>query len=152
MTPKPGWRAHVAPGDTIEIYGQNCFLPRFPRDATVMRVGQGDLAGCAIRCPASPSVQEPFVAPRDRPLHCGQAAWARRYLRPAMPLAPGHIYSRLQQADFPNDDARGSISRPWRTSSCATGWPMPRLSTGLWPAVHIHDSLDETIWIFERAP
>ena len=21
---------------------------------------------------------------------------------------------------------------------------------GLWPVVHIHDSLDETIWIFER--
>ena len=29
---------------------------------------------------------------------------------------------------------------------------MPPPIDGLWPVVHIHDSLDETIWIFERAP
>ncbi|HMH65910.1 MAG TPA: hypothetical protein VK515_10000, partial [Rhizomicrobium sp.] len=30
--------AHVGPGDSIETYGQNCFLPHFPHGATVMRV------------------------------------------------------------------------------------------------------------------
>ena len=35
--------AHVKPGDVIETYGQNCFLPRFPQNAQVIRVGQGSL-------------------------------------------------------------------------------------------------------------
>ncbi|HEX4273293.1 MAG TPA: glycosyltransferase family 39 protein, partial [Rhizomicrobium sp.] len=35
--------AHVKPGDVIETYGQNCFLPRFPENARVIRIGQGSL-------------------------------------------------------------------------------------------------------------
>ena len=56
----------------------------------------------------------------------------------------------LQQADFANDDARlyfmalaGEKLR-YRLVHAAS-------YRGLWPVVHIHDSLDETIWIFERA-
>jgi len=140
--------AHVKPGDTIETYGQNCFLPRFPRGAVVTRIGQTDLR---LRNPL-PGVterQEPFIAPRQSRFIVLNLAWARRYLRAAVPLGAGRIYSRLQQADFANGDAHlyftalASEKLNYRLAYAAS-------YRGLWPVVHVHDSLDETIWIFER--
>jgi hypothetical protein len=145
------WMAtHVRPGDSIEIYGQNCFLPRFPYGADVTRVGQGALK---LRNPL-PGVREmraPFVMPRDARFVVLSTAWARRYLRPAIPLAAGHTYSLLQQADFRNGDAHIYFSQlvaeklPYRLVHVAS-------ANSFWPAVHIHDSLNEAIWIFERTP
>jgi hypothetical protein len=140
--------AHVRPGDTIETYGQNCFLPRFPGHAVVTRIGQTDLR---LRNPL-PGVterQEPFIAPRRSRFIVLSLAWARRYLRAGVPLAAGRIYSPLQQADFANGDAHlyftalASEKLNYRLAYAAS-------YRGLWPVVHIHDSLDETIWIFER--
>ncbi len=143
------WLAgHVKPGDTIETYGQNCFLPRFPQQALVTRIGQGDLR---LRNPL-PGVterQEPFIAPRQPRFIVLSLAWARRYLRAGVPLAGGRIYSPLQQADFANGDAHlyfaalAGQKLNYRLAHAAA-------YRGLWPVVHIHDSLDETIWIFER--
>ena len=140
--------AHVTPGDTIETYGQNCFLPHFPANVSVTRIGQGDLK---VRnpLPGVTEVRAPFGEPRGARFVVVNAKWAERYLRPEIPLAAGHVYSRLQQADFRNSDARGYFAR------LLNGTAGYRLAyavqyDGLWPAVHIHDSLDEPIWIFER--
>ncbi len=143
------WMAgHIRPGDTVETYGQNCFLPRFPPGARVSRVGQGDLK---IRNPL-PGVAEmraPFGRPRGAHFVVVNAKWAERYLRPEIPPGEGHIYSRLQQADFRNTDARSYFAR---LLEGAAGYRLAYTAhhEGLWPAVHVHDSLDETIWIFER--
>jgi hypothetical protein len=142
--------AHVKPGDVIETYGQNCFLPRFPENARVIRIGQGSLK---LRNPllGVTELREPFIMPRHSRLIVLSMAWARRYLRPATPLAAGHIYSRLQQLDFLNTDARlhfqGLVngSAGYRLAYAAR-------PSSLWPIVHIHDSLDEPVWIFERTP
>ncbi len=140
--------AHVRPGDRIETYGQNCFLPRFPHAASVTRVGQGDLK-LRNPLPGINEVRAPFGAPRDPRFIVVSANWAQRYLRPEAPLPAGHIYSRLQQADFRDIDARDHFAglRDGRR-----GYRLVHVARydGLWPAVHIHDSLDETIWIFER--
>lgn len=142
--------AHVEPGDVIETYGQNCFLPRFPEAARVERVGQGDLK-LRNPLPGVVELREPFLAPRHPRFVVLSLAWARRYLEPAIQLRPGHIYSRLQQADFSNADARlffqGLINgkQGYRLAHAAR-------PVSLWPTVHIHDSLDEPVWIFERAP
>jgi len=140
--------AHVRPGDTIETYGQNCFLPRFPQQALVTRIGQGDLR---LRNPL-PDIterQEPFLAPRQSRFVVLSLAWAQRYLRAAVPLGTGRIYSPLQRADFINSDAHMYFT------ALVAGKLNYRLAHaasyhGLWPLVHIHDSLDETVWIFER--
>jgi hypothetical protein len=65
-------------------------------------------------------------------------------------LGSGHIYSRLQQADFRNADARSYFARLLEGKA---GYRLAHTAhyDGLWPKVHIHDSLGETIWIFERA-
>ncbi len=141
--------AHARPGDAIEIYGQNCFQPRFPGDARVWRVAAGPLN---LRNPLAgvQELREPYFVPRNPRFIVVNLAWARRYLRPPVPLSGGHIYSALQQRDFLNADARlyfaalAGEKLPYRLAHAAA-------YRGLWPVVHIHDSLDETIWIFERA-
>lgn len=141
--------AHVGRGETIETYGQNCFLPRFPFAAKVTRVGQGDLK---VRnpLPRVTEVRAPFGVDRGAQFVVVNAKWAERYMRPEIPLAHGHIYSRLQQADFHNTDARRFFARLLEGKA---GYRLVYTAhyDGLWPKVHIHDSLGETIWIFERA-
>lgn len=140
--------AHVRPGDTIETYGQNCFLPRFPSVGRVTRVGQGDLK---VRnpLPGVTEVRAPFGEDRSARFVVVNAKWAERYMRPEIPLSQGHIYSRLQQADFRNADARGYFARLLEGKA---GYRLAYTAhyDGLWPVVHIHDSLGETVWIFER--
>jgi 4-amino-4-deoxy-L-arabinose transferase-like glycosyltransferase len=144
-----GWlQVHVKPGDVIETYGQNCFLPRFPRDAMVTRIGQGD-PRLRNPLPGVTERQQPFIAPRQSRFIVVSLAWARRYLRAAVPLGAGRVYSPLQQADFANGDAHMYFT------ALAAGKLNYRLAYaasyhGIWPVVHIHDSLDEAIWIFER--
>ena len=79
-------------------------------------------------------------------------AWAKRYLQSPTPLAGGAIYFPLQQL---------ISSTPMRVSSFqASGERAARdyrlvyaaRPASLWPIVHIHDSLDEPVWIFERTP
>lgn len=140
--------ANIRPGDRVETYGQNCFLPRFPQRAVVARVGPGDLK-LRNPLPGITEVQAPFGAPRGSRFIVVSTAWAWRYLRPAVTLRGGHIYSRLQQADFSNTDAQVYFRR------LVSGRLNYRLAhaahyEGLWPVVHIHDSLDEAVWIFER--
>jgi hypothetical protein len=140
--------AHIRPGDRIETYGQNCFLPRFPHHARVTRIGQGDLK-LRNPLPGVAEIRAAFGAPRDARFVVVNAKWAERYLRPEIPLGNGHVYSSLQLADFRNSDARtyfaglrdGKLGYRLAHSAAYDGW---------WPAIHIHDSLDETIWIFER--
>jgi hypothetical protein len=141
-------RAHVKPGDSIETYGQNCFLPRFPKTVPVTRVGQGYLR-LRNPLPGVTEVQQPFLAPRNPRYIVVSLAWARRYLRRPEPLPQGRILSRLQQMDLLNGDAHlyftalAAEQRGYRLAHAAS-W------RGWWPAVHIHDSTAETIWIFER--
>ena len=140
-------QAHAADG-TIETYGQNCFLPRFPSSAKITRIGQGELR-LRNPLPRVAEVRAPFGAARGARFVVVNAAWAWRYLRPEIAPGSGHIYSQLQRADFQNTDARRYFARLLAGSA---GYRLAYSAhyDGLWPMVHIHDSLDETIWIFER--
>jgi hypothetical protein len=140
--------AHIQRGETIETYGQNCFLPRFPKGAAVSRIGRGDLK-LRNPLPGIAEIRAPFAARRDARFVVVNAKWAERYLRPEIPPGNGRIYSRLQRADFRNADARAYFTA-LRNGSLGYRLAHEARYEGWWPAVHIHDSLDETIWIFER--
>jgi hypothetical protein len=143
--------AHVRPGDTIEIYGQNIFQPRFPATARVSRVGQGDLK---IRnpLPRVTELKEAFTAPRGPKFIVLSGNWVRRYLRQALPLRPGRIYDKSQRDAFRDIDARRYFSAleegalPYRLVHVA------RYQSRFWRPVRIHDSLAEPIGIYERLP
>jgi hypothetical protein len=139
-------------GDGIEVYDRNWMLPRFPQSASVTRVGQGDLKS-RNPMPGVTEVRQAFSARRAPPRFIlVSGVWARRFLREERPLMPGHIYSRLQQEDIRNADARQYFQAlvqgrlPYRLMHVS------RYQGRFWPAVHIHDSLNEPIGIYERLP
>jgi hypothetical protein len=76
----------------------------------------------------------------------------RRFLRAETSPRPGHVWSPLEQADFRNADARaffdalGAGQLPYHVAYVAR----PRASW--WPALHMHDSLNETIGVYGRGP
>lgn len=145
-------RAHIPPGARIETYGQNAFLPRFPRSARVTRVSDKPLN---LRNPL-PGVTE-VRAPYDAILERGPRFivvnrwWIGPYLG-APPQQPGHLWPPIRQAQTSDASAtrlfmdlkKGRL--PYRLAFAAAP------HTGLWPELHIHESLNETILIFERLP
>jgi len=116
----------------------------------VTRVGQGDLK-LRNPLPGVREVRDAFIAPRGSRYVVLSTAWVRRYLRPAAPLTAGHRYSRLQELDFRDSGAHVYFARlvseklPYRLVHVAA-------PNRFWPSVHIHDSLNEPVWIFERTP
>ncbi|MBA2589984.1 MAG: hypothetical protein H0U98_15325 [Alphaproteobacteria bacterium] len=142
--------AQARPGDVIEVYDRNWMLPRFPHQARVTRVGPGDPAR-RNPLPGVTEVGQAFSAPRRPRFILVSSVWARRYLALAVPPAPGHIYSRMEVADFRNSDARLYFPQ---LAAERLGYRLAHVShpEGLWTAVHIHDSLNESISIYERAP
>ena len=142
--------AHVKPGDSIETYGQNCFLPRFPAGARVSRMLE-TAPGRRNPLPSVVEIAPPFSGARQPRFILVPTAWASRYLRPDVPLGPGRIYSKIQQADFRNRDARDYFAA-LKAGKLAYRLTHVSQYSALWPAVHVHDSLDEPVWIFERLP
>ena len=144
--------AHMHAGDTIETYGQNAYLPRFPSDMTAFRVGQTPL-NLRNPLPGVTELRQPFdaIGGRNPRFIVVSAWWVRHYLDPRMSSGGNRLPSRVQQAQYHDLDARRYFTR------LQTGQLNYRLAhesryAGIWwPPVHIHESLDETIRIFERS-
>jgi hypothetical protein len=143
--------AHVERGDSVETYGQNAYLPHFPETAAVSRVGQGALK---VRNPLAgvTELRQPFdaLAARNPRFIVVNDWWLRHYTSPESELGGHRIASKAQQALFHDPIARGYFT------ALRAGRLNYRLAhasvavTGFWPQVHIHESLNETILIFER--
>ncbi len=148
-------RAHVGPGETIETYGLNVYMPRFPPGAHVIRVGpdSGD-----HRNPM-PGVEE-TLAPYGDATARGASyivvsqGWAWRYLLdPDEGLPQGHQLPPTQR-ETESDAASSAYFRALTRSDYGTyklvhvaGW-----KSHLWPPLAIHASTSREIWIYARTP
>jgi hypothetical protein len=142
-------RTHVRPGDVIETYGQNAYLPRFPQGATVIRIGTKPLNA---RNPLHGvmEVQESFDSPRASRFIVVNDWWLRHYTESQSELGGHRIPSRAQAALYADAPTRAYF-RALKDGRLA--YRMAHVASpvaGIWPAVHIHESLNETILIFER--
>ncbi|HVV28504.1 MAG TPA: hypothetical protein VHC40_11125 [Rhizomicrobium sp.] len=145
--------AHVRPGDRIETYGQNAYLPRFPQDAAIQRVGAGDLKA-RNPLPGVNELRQPFdaLAARSPRFIVVSQWWMRHYTEPQSELGGRRSPSKVQQALFGDLRARRYF-RALRDGGL--GYRLAHVSapaSGIWPEVHIHESLNEAIAIFERTP
>lgn len=146
--------ANVPPGSTIETYGLNVYLPRFPTAAKVTRVGpepegkRNPMPGFIEQRAAFPDVEA--RGPRFIVISSG---WVWRYLLdPKATPASGRILPPTQietGADVPNaryfqDLVAGKLK--WKLVH-ASEW-----KSDLWPVLDIHASTGQKIWIYERAP
>jgi hypothetical protein len=147
--------AHVRPGDTIETYGLNVYLPRFPAGAHVVRVGP-EPVNRRNPLPGVEEVEAPFEdAPRrGARFIVVSTAWVWRYL--PGPLLPGggrqrpptqarmasdaaakHFFEQLERGDGPPPFTRAHVST---------------YDDHLFPVVDVHGTLCRWLWIFERKP
>lgn len=148
------WLAVEArPGDGIEVYDRNWLLPHLPANTRAWRVGA---AAPHTRNPLTGVVelQAPYeaIGARNPRFVVISAVWARRWLDQPAPLPPGRIYSVLERRDFQDRQTRHFFA------TLVNGQMNYRLAhvarpQGLfWPVLHIHDSLNEPIAIYERTP
>lgn len=143
--------AHIPARETVETYGQNAYLPRFPQAAVVSRVGNRPL-NTRNPLPRVKELRAPYgaVAARNPRFIVVSDWWLRHYTEPQSELGGRRMPSKAQQALF-NDVAARRYFTALRDGKlnyrlAHTAAPVQRL----WPLLHIHESLNETILIFER--
>ncbi len=145
--------AHVRAGDTIETYGQNAYLPRFPAEAVVTRVGQTSLSR-RNPLPGVTELRQPFDAVGDRnPRFIVISVWwVQHHLDPGAPPDGHRVASASQQAQFRDSNAVRYFSRLQAGLLNYRLVLESRYTGAFLPPIHIHESLDEPIRIFERMP
>lgn len=145
---------NVRPGDTIEAYGLNVYLPRFPDGAIVTRLDRKPLTA-RNPLPHVTEIDQPFesVTARNPRFIVVSAFWVRDYLRRdiAEP-SDGRAIQKTQQSVFKETAAcnyfralfEGKL--PYRLAHSST------YASGFWPSVDAYESLAQTVFLFERVP
>ena len=143
------FRENVHDGDTIEIYGANAYLPRFPKGARVSRIDVSAL-GSRNPLPDVTEVQAPFadIEARKPRFIVVPHAWSWRWFMdeadPGQVIPPG-------QAQRQHDEATRAYFQGLRDGTL--GYRMAhaaRFSSAIWPRYDIHSSCGKEILIFRR--
>ena len=145
-------KAATRPGDTIEAYGLNAFLPRFPVTANVSRLDRKPLK-LRNPLPGVTEIDQPFPAVSTRNPHylVINGFWVEPYLQTnSAEPANGRIRQR----------ARSSVAEETENCKYFTALfdetlpyqlvHVARFRPGPWPSLEGYESLAQTIFIFER--
>lgn len=145
-------QAHVHYGDTIETYGLNAYLPRFPRAALVTRVGRKPLKA-RNPLPNVTEIVQPFggVIARQPRFIVVSGFWVRNYLAVEKDDS-GRVVQKVWLAAATDRPARQYFQDlfagrlPYRMVHVA------RYQPGMWPTPTEYESLAQTVFLFERIP
>jgi hypothetical protein len=144
-------RDHVAPGDRIEVYGSNAYLPRLPEGAQATRVDLTPLGG---RNPL-PGVIEMEARFEDIESRRPQwivvpEAWAWRYR--IGPPPPGRILQASQASRQSDLRAREYFASLYDGTGNYALAHLSDWTSTFWPRVDIHASTARPVRILERKP
>lgn len=146
-------QAHVRAGDTIEAYGLNVYLPRFPQGANVSRIGQKSIKA---RNPL-PNVTE-IVQPYDaiaarRPRFVVFSAFSVRDYLTTNTTAPseGRAVQKVTRSALEDSRAHLYFGMLFGGKLSYRVVHRSAYAPGIWPAPNAYESLTQTVWIFERA-
>lgn len=148
-------REHVKAGQTIETYGLNVYLPRFPAGAKVIRVGPEPIEG-RNPMPGVIEVQDAYERAAERETHwiVLPAAWAWRYLLPPdIDLGAGRRLAPTQERTAGDVPVATWFRRlTWSQDAFVivkhADYPYEKIL----PVAQIHGSTGTPIWIYERKP
>jgi hypothetical protein len=145
-------REHARPGDTIETYGLNVYMPRFPTGVRVTRVGP-DASDHRNPMPGVEEVVDDYANASERGARfiVVSEGWVWRYLiDPRDFPAHGHQLPPTQAATGNDASATryfheltSSTHAPYRLVHVA-GW-----TSKTWPRIELHASTSREIWIYE---
>ncbi len=145
-------QAHIYPGDTVETYGLNAYLPRFPQAAAVTRVGPKPLKARNPLPGVSELRQSYRAVAQRRPRYIVVPGfWVRDYVEPVALATPrGAAVPKVRQAAYADADARDTFGAlfagklPYRLAHESV------YSAPLGPGRQAYESLTQTVFIFER--
>jgi hypothetical protein len=144
-------RDHIHDGDTIETYGLNVYLPRFPSGARVARVG-----------PEPPTRRNPmlgFEEVQDRfddiehrkpKFIVLPQAWAWRYLDDPLGMWDGIITPPTQMHTRTDPDGTSFFRSLMQGRRGYKLVHTSEFEAGAFPRIDIHGCTARPIWIFER--
>jgi 4-amino-4-deoxy-L-arabinose transferase-like glycosyltransferase len=144
--------AHVQQGVSIETYGLNAYLPRFPAAAAVSRVGLKPLK-TRNPLPGVREVVQPYDAVEKRqPRYIAVSGWwVRDYLEASPPLpGPGRSLQKVRQADFRDRAARRYFQALFAGKYHYRLAHTSVYSLGIKPPLNAYESLAQAIYLFER--
>jgi 4-amino-4-deoxy-L-arabinose transferase-like glycosyltransferase len=146
--------AHMRPGDTVEIYGLNAYLPRFPAGVVVTRVGPKPLKA-RNPLPGVTERREPYgvIGQRQPRFLVVPGTWVAVYLNGESHLVGrGRIVQKGLGTSQLDVDARNYFGAlfagrfPYRlTHKSAYAEP-------LGPSGNAYESLTQPLFVFERKP
>jgi hypothetical protein len=143
-------REHVGPGDLVETYGLNVYLPRFPPQARVIRVGPEKSKN---PMPGIEEVADRFgnAPARGARFLVVSRGWVWRYMfDPSAWDKTGRVVPRTQIVTATEPDGSAFFQGLGRPGSGYREAYVARWSSALWPALDVHASLSREILIFER--
>lgn len=145
---------NVRPGDTIEAYGLNVYLPRFPNDAIVTRLDRKPLTA-RNPLPRVTEIDQPFeaIATRNPRFIVVSAFWVDDYLRRGIAEpSEGRVTQNVRQSVFWEKGARNYFQALFEDRLPYRLVHKSPYTSGFWPLVHGYESLGQTVFLFERAP
>jgi hypothetical protein len=147
-------RDHVRPGEVIETYGNNVYLPRFPESAVVTRIGSGPTKS---RNPMLGVIEKEGLlgavaerAPRWIVVSKGYA-WRFLRVREERDTKRGKMLPESQRQSLADQDATSFMLALFDGDA---GYAVAHVSryegSALLPQHPLHASLACEVWIFER--
>ncbi len=149
-------REHVRPGDTIETYGHNVYLPRFPEQARVIRVGPEPIDK-RNPMPGFVEIAAPYADAPTRPARfiVLPVGWGWRYLfHPAeVPLNPGRRFAPGQLRSATDESATTFFEHLVSSSDAFAFVHESKYERSKWfPVIDVHGTSARPVWIYERKP
>jgi hypothetical protein len=146
-------RAHAKPGDTIETYGLNVYMPRFPRGVRTTRVGP-DPGDHRNPMPGVEEVVDEYgnAAARGARFIVVSEGWAWRYLlHPEDHPSHGTMLPPTQRETGNDREATQYFAAltmdayPQYKTAYVARW-----DSTVWRPLNLHASTSREIWIYER--
>jgi hypothetical protein len=147
-------RSNSGPGDRVETYGLNAYLPRFGSGIRVQRIGPEPPGG---RSPL-PGVEEVVGLFGDARARAARflvvpEAWAGKYLVTAQAVPPGGRILAQAQVEAAGDSDACAFFEALRNDPGSRGYRLvhvARWNHPWWPSLDIHASTARPVAIYER--
>jgi hypothetical protein len=145
--------SNVAPGEIVEVYGNNAYLPRLPRQARLQRVDTTPLSGRSPM-PGMREIEAPFEAVEERRPDwiVVSEGWSWRYTMMPPESPNGSIVLSGAEAVLQRDlGARAFFAALFAGNAGYAEAHVARYDDHFWPRVAIHASTSRTVTILRRA-
>jgi hypothetical protein len=139
------------PGEVIEVYGNNAYLPRLPSSSLVVRLDTSPIAARSPM-PGMQESEEPFdlVEQRRPDWIVLSEGWVWRYTVAPPDPSIARTMAPIQVARQHDAAARAYFASLFAGTGAYAEAHVARYDDRFWPRVDIHASTTRSIYVFHR--